>query len=574
MSQNPLALPLSGVYSGTEAATRINQAIDTLATLNAGSSAPTGPEEGWLWLDISVANQATLKVYDGSNWLALGTLDLTNHRWSPPVGGGVNTLAGGGTTDLGSVFQAAVTISGTATITSFGSSAPVGSMKFVTFSGASVLTHNATSLILPTGANITTAAGDCALIQHVSSGNWRVMFYQLASGAALSSSANFLGAVNFAGVISPTTIAADTNNWAPTGFSTSEFIRASASTPGFKITGLAGGSAGLQKTIVNVGSFNITITSNDASSSAGNLFLMPFPIVLTPGTSQQFRYDSTSSGWRPVGLGAGRTISGAFKNLKITNNSGAPTTTLDVTADALTLEDAFGNAYRALSVSVSPVMTAGGVNGLDTGSIVNNIITWYAIYVIYNPATSTLAGLYSLSSSAAALLASGNMPSGYTFAMRVGWARTDAAATARWMRTLQYGRRAKYVVVSATNTASLPSIMNGNTGNPTTPTWTAESISNFAPPSASSIQVALSCTDTNGTGNSQIAVAPNNSYGGVNSLSSVPPAFVNTGGAATSTVKQGGGMVFDIMLESTNIYVASNASGQAAVYAVGWEDNL
>jgi hypothetical protein len=574
MSQNPLALPLTGVYSGTQAATDINQIADTLATLNSGSSAPSSPAEGWFWLDISIANQATLKIYDGSNWLVIGTLDLTNHRWSPPVGGGVNTIAGGGTTDLGSVYQAAVTISGTATITAFGSTAPVGAIKFLTFSGASVLTYNATSLILPTAANITTAAGDCAIVQQVSSGNWRVIAYQLASGAALSSSANFLSAAVFSGIISPTALAADTNDWAPTSFSTSETLRISASTPGYKLTGVAGGSSGLQKTLVNVGSFNITLTANDAGSTAANRFLMPFPIVLTPGTSQQFRYDGTSSGWRPVGLHASRTISGAFKNLKIINDSGAPTTTMDITADALTLEDSFGNAYRALGISLAPVMTASGANGLDTGSIVNNTITWYAIYVIYNPATGTLAGLYSLSASAAALLASGNMPSGYTFAMRVGWARTDGAATARWMRQLQYGRRVNYVVTAATNTAGLPALQTGNTGNPTTPTWTAVTWANFAPSTASRIAISAAATDVNGTGNSQVAVAPNNSYGGIQSLSATPPIFVNNGGAATSTVKQGGGSVGDITLESANIYVAINAAGQGAVYCMGWEDNL
>lgn len=567
MSQNALALPLTGVYSGTQAAADINQALDTLATLNSGSGAPSSPAEGWFWLDISVAGQATLKQYDGSVWCPIGTLDLTNHRWSPPVGGGVNTLAGAGTTDLASLYQAALTISGTATITSFGSTAQVGTVKFLTFSGASVLTYNVTSLILPTLANITTATGDTCIIQCIASGNWRVLAYQLASGAALSSSANFLGAVNFAGVISPTTLAADTNNWAPTGFSTSEFIRASASTPGFKITGLAGGTAGLQKTIVNVGSFNITLTANDANSSAGNKFLMAFPVILVPGASQQFRWDTTSNGWIPVGLVAARTISGAFKNLKIINDSGAPTTTMDVTADALTLEDAFGNAYRALNVSVAPVMTASGVNGLDTGSIVNNTITWYGVYVIYNPATNTVAGLYSLSASAAALLASGNMPAGYTFAMRVGWARTDGAATARWMRTTQLGNRARYIVTAATNTAALPSVASGTSGSTTVPTWTAASVSLIVPSTASEIALMLNLHSPDGDAT---IVAPNNSYGPIGSSSNPPPLALSRSGANGTTIS----LCAIFLLESTNIYYASDASAAAVLFCQGWTDNL
>lgn len=42
--------------------------------------------------------------------------------------------------------------------------------------------HNATSLILPGGANLVTAAGDSALATSDASGNWRVRHYQRASG--------------------------------------------------------------------------------------------------------------------------------------------------------------------------------------------------------------------------------------------------------------------------------------------------------------------------------------------------------------------------------------------------------
>jgi hypothetical protein len=58
------------------------------------------------------------------------------------------------------------------------------------FSGALILTHNATSLILPTGANITTAAGDTAVFLSLGSGNWRCVEYMRASGAALTGGAS------------------------------------------------------------------------------------------------------------------------------------------------------------------------------------------------------------------------------------------------------------------------------------------------------------------------------------------------------------------------------------------------
>ena len=45
-----------------------------------------------------------------------------------------------------------------------GTQARVGSEKAREFAGSLTLTHNATSLILPTGANIQTSAGDCAVV--------------------------------------------------------------------------------------------------------------------------------------------------------------------------------------------------------------------------------------------------------------------------------------------------------------------------------------------------------------------------------------------------------------------------
>ena len=71
-------------------------------------------------------------------------------------------------------------VTGTTTITSLGT-APAGFEKKIVFDGILTLTHNATSLILPGGANITTAVGDSALFVSEGSGNWKCMFYQSAS---------------------------------------------------------------------------------------------------------------------------------------------------------------------------------------------------------------------------------------------------------------------------------------------------------------------------------------------------------------------------------------------------------
>jgi hypothetical protein len=99
-----------------------------------------------------------------------------------------DTIASATTCDLGSKAAHALEITGTTTITGFGT-IKAGTVKFLNFAGALVLTHNASSLILPGGANITTAAGDTAVVRSLGSGNWRCLAFQRAAGAFLPVSA-------------------------------------------------------------------------------------------------------------------------------------------------------------------------------------------------------------------------------------------------------------------------------------------------------------------------------------------------------------------------------------------------
>lgn len=99
--------------------------------------------------------------------------------WAIPV-----DVASAATTDIGAATSNRVRITGTTTITSLGSIA-AGACRTVTFAGALTLTHNATSLILPGGANITTAAGDVAEFESLGAGNWRCTGYMRANGRAL-----------------------------------------------------------------------------------------------------------------------------------------------------------------------------------------------------------------------------------------------------------------------------------------------------------------------------------------------------------------------------------------------------
>lgn len=93
-------------------------------------------------------------------------------------------IASATTTDLSTATGNLVHITGTTTITSFGT-VQAGTTIKVIFDGTLTLTHNATSLILPGSANIITGAGDSALLVSEGGGNWKCMFYEKQDGAYL-----------------------------------------------------------------------------------------------------------------------------------------------------------------------------------------------------------------------------------------------------------------------------------------------------------------------------------------------------------------------------------------------------
>jgi hypothetical protein len=197
-SQNALLSPTTGTVSGLQLTNNYNSALDSVNTCNSGASAPTNQLSGSASLGNCWWNTSTNAIgyNDGSsNWPNLGWFDTVNHYWIALTGGGsINNVASSGTTDLCSQKPTTVTVTGTTTITSFGSNCQVGQIKHVIFSGALTLTQNATSLILPNGgSNITTAANDTLEAVYLGSGNWQVMRYSLANGQPLNTSAVAVG---------------------------------------------------------------------------------------------------------------------------------------------------------------------------------------------------------------------------------------------------------------------------------------------------------------------------------------------------------------------------------------------
>lgn len=143
---------------------------------------------------IDASPDTTIESADWNSFTADVEQDLNTAR--PIVAGGTGkttavaaadalstqgaNIASASTTNLALATGVAVTITGTTTITAFGT-VSAGAIRILTFAGALTLTHNGTSLIIPGGADVTTAAGDTAELLSLGSGNWRVVRFTRAA---------------------------------------------------------------------------------------------------------------------------------------------------------------------------------------------------------------------------------------------------------------------------------------------------------------------------------------------------------------------------------------------------------
>ena len=122
---------------------------------------------------------STTEVLTGTDTAKAVTPDALAALWEQG-----SDVASAGTISLGEGGY--FNITGTTTITDidFGTD-KAGRRACLKFAGALTLTHNATTLILPSGANITTAAGDIAEFVSEGSDVVRCVSYQKATGAAV-----------------------------------------------------------------------------------------------------------------------------------------------------------------------------------------------------------------------------------------------------------------------------------------------------------------------------------------------------------------------------------------------------
>jgi hypothetical protein len=192
-----------------------NDALAALGSSMKGPNAPPAPLAGMIWVDDDTPSATvwTVKQYDGAEWIELGRLDITNNIYIPSEGViAWADVASAATVDVGAQASRSLRITGTATIASLGT-APSGVRRELRFAGILTLTHNATSLILPGGANITTAAGDTATAYSLGSGNWVVTAFQRAASAPLVPSATGAALVAAADAATARTVIGVSDQW-------------------------------------------------------------------------------------------------------------------------------------------------------------------------------------------------------------------------------------------------------------------------------------------------------------------------------------------------------------------------
>ncbi len=154
------------------------------------------------------------------------------------------------------------------------------------------------------------AGGDFNLIYdgavvHAFTGTTYSCTGQISAAALISSGVCHFQHARSTGVISPSQLTGNVNDYAPTGLATASVLRLSSDAVR-RITGLdsTGLSAGPIRTLINVGSHPIVLSDQDTASGTSNRFqLGGHDVVLAPDQGITLWLDvSGPNRWRPMGV--------------------------------------------------------------------------------------------------------------------------------------------------------------------------------------------------------------------------------------------------------------------------------
>lgn len=150
------------------------------ATIAAGNvPAPGASFPNWILQSLTATTWGWVQTIGTSN-IATNAVTLAKKALQPYA----TVASATASTDFPLTTVENVNITGTTTIASFGTLA-AGSVRIVKFAGALQLTHSA-NLVLPGGANITTAANDTAQFYSAGAGVWELQWYQRKTGGPLN----------------------------------------------------------------------------------------------------------------------------------------------------------------------------------------------------------------------------------------------------------------------------------------------------------------------------------------------------------------------------------------------------
>jgi hypothetical protein len=210
------------------------------------------------------------------------------------------------------------------------------------------------------------------------------------------------GSIAFAlnGIISPTQIAANTNDYAPTGLSTASQLRLSTDASR-TLTGLTGGAAGRILTLLNVGSFDLVLSDSDAGSSAANRFGFGANITLAAKQAMALQYDGTSSLWRQIG--ASRVAFGTAANTALQGNDASVTNARTPTAHATSHKSGGSD-----SIALDTLAATTDITTLNSSTSAHGLLL-----KLDNVSTDFMNGTGAWSAPAAAGSASGDLAGSY-----------------------------------------------------------------------------------------------------------------------------------------------------------------
>jgi len=220
--------------------------------------------DGFVYLASTSSNTGNNPTTDRINWQSAAKVQFRK-------GADIASATALATGADGDYFD----VTGTTTITSI-NTVVVGVLVKLHFDGALVLTHNATSLILPGGANITTTAGDEVEFIEYSTGNWRCTVYT--KGGTVPGSINGQGALATLNTVTATEIdagAVGQSEVATDAIGQAELKDAtgivSTTTTGVLLT-LAGGQYGfypqIRSAVSGSGIYEASMASSDDTDSA------------------------------------------------------------------------------------------------------------------------------------------------------------------------------------------------------------------------------------------------------------------------------------------------------------------